>query len=71
MKVEARRLGVDLKGRPVLSGVDFAAQPAEVTAIIGPNGAGKSTLLRALGGLLVPAAGTVLADARPLDDWSR
>ena len=52
MRLEARRIGVDLKGRPVLSGVDFSAQPAEVTAVIGPNGAGKSTLLRALAGLL-------------------
>jgi iron complex transport system ATP-binding protein len=71
MKIEAHRLGVDLKGRPVLRGVDFAAQPAEVTAIIGPNGAGKSTLLRALAGLLSPVAGTVLADARALDGWDR
>ena len=71
MRIEAHRLGVDLKGRPVLRGVDFSAQPAEVTAIIGPNGAGKSTLLRALAGLLTPAAGTVLADARPLGDWDR
>lgn len=71
MKVEARGLRVDLKGRPVLNNVDFVAQPAEVTAIIGPNGAGKSTLLRALGGLLVPVAGTVRVHARPLSEWDR
>ena len=71
MRVEARGLGVDLKGRLVLKGVDFAAQPSELTAIIGPNGAGKSTLLRALAGLLAPVAGTVLADGRPLDGWDR
>jgi iron complex transport system ATP-binding protein len=71
MRIETRGLAVELKGRPVLSGVDFAAQPAEVTAIIGPNGAGKSTLLRALAGLLAPVAGAVLADARPLHDWDR
>ena len=71
MKLEARRLGVDLKGRPVLAGVDFSAQPAEVTAVIGPNGAGKSTLLRTLAGLLLPTAGAVLADGRRLGDWER
>jgi iron complex transport system ATP-binding protein len=71
MRLEARGLAVNLKGRAVLSGVDFSAQPAEVTAIIGPNGAGKSTLLRALAGLLAPVAGTVHADARPLDGWDR
>ncbi len=71
MKLEARRLGVDLKGRPVLAGVDFSAQPAEVTAVIGPNGAGKSTLLRALAGLLLPTGGMVLADGRRLGEWER
>jgi iron complex transport system ATP-binding protein len=71
MRLEARGLAVNLKSRPVLSGVDFSAQPAEVTAIIGPNGAGKSTLLRALAGLLTPVAGAVQADARPLPDWDR
>jgi iron complex transport system ATP-binding protein len=71
VRIEARGLAVNLKSRAVLSGVDFSAQPAEVTAIIGPNGAGKSTLLRALAGLLVPVAGTVHADARSLHDWDR
>src|SRR5262249_18103698 len=71
MRLEARGLAVNLKSRAVLSGVDFSAQPAEVTAIIGPNGAGKSTLLRALAGLLAPIPGTGLADARPLHDWNR
>src|SRR5204862_4373232 len=72
MKLEARRLGVDLKGRPVLAGVDFSAQPAEVTAVIGPNGAGKSTLLRALAGLFLPTSGgMVLADGRRLGEWER
>jgi iron complex transport system ATP-binding protein len=71
MRLEARGLAVNLKSRAVLSGLDFSAQPAEVTAIIGPNGAGKSTLLRALAGLLAPAAGTVLADTRRLGDWDK
>ena len=46
-------------GRTVLSGVNLALRPGEVTAILGPNGAGKSTLLNALAGLIAPANGAV------------
>ncbi len=43
---------VELGGRLVLHGVDFAAGAGEFVALCGPNGAGKTTLLRALAGLL-------------------
>ena len=68
MKVEARGLLVRLRGREVLRGLDFVAQPGELTAVIGPNGAGKTTLLRALAGLVGPAAGAVLIGGRPMAD---
>jgi iron complex transport system ATP-binding protein len=58
-----------LKSRTVLSGLDVAAEPGELTAVIGPNGAGKTTLLKVLAGLLVPAAGTVLLDGRAMEQW--
>jgi iron complex transport system ATP-binding protein len=48
--LQARGIGVRLGRAEVLSGVDFAARPGEITAIIGPNGSGKTTLLRALTG---------------------
>lgn len=50
-------------GAPILDGVDFTANAAEITAITGPNGAGKSTLARILGGLRAPDSGTVTATA--------
>lgn len=49
-----------------LHDVDLRAAPGSRTAVIGPNGAGKSTLLRVLAGLIVPAAGRVRLDGRPL-----
>lgn len=67
--IEARGLQVALDGRAVLHGVDAAFGPGW-TAVVGPNGAGKSTLLRALGGLLLPAAGQVLLEGRPLTAWT-
>lgn len=66
MKVEVRGLIVRLKGREVLCGLDFVAQPGELTAVIGPNGAGKTTLLKALSGLILPAAGAALLEGHPV-----
>lgn len=45
--------------RPVLRGVDFAADAGTITAIFGPNGTGKSTLLRVVATLIRPSGGQV------------
>lgn len=49
-----KRLG----GRAVLTGLDLAIRPGEVTALLGPNGAGKTTSVSLLTGRLAPDAGT-------------
>jgi iron complex transport system ATP-binding protein len=69
MRIEANALRATLQRREVLHGVDFRAEPGELTAIVGPNGAGKTTLLRALAGLLPAAAGSVMLSGRPLGEW--
>ena len=66
MSIAARGLKVMLGGREALRGLDFLAEPGELTAVVGPNGAGKSTLLRALAGLVPVAAGAVTLAGRPL-----
>ncbi|GAA1527247.1 ATP-binding cassette domain-containing protein [Dactylosporangium maewongense] len=54
-------------GRVVgLDGVDIDLYPGEVLAVIGDNGAGKSTLIKCLTGALVPDAGTLSLDGRPV-----
>ncbi len=65
----ARDLGVTLRHRAVLAGVELDLAPGEVVGLIGPNGAGKTTLLRALAGL-VPAQGTITLEGRPLADFT-
>ena len=69
MRIEARGLRVQLEGREVLRGLDFVAQPGQLTAVIGPNGAGKTTLLRALAGLLPPAGGDGAARRPAIAAW--
>lgn len=69
--LEARSLGVDLGGRPIVKGVDLQVLPGELVGLVGPNGAGKSTLVRLLAGLLRPSRGNVFLEGRPVDRISR
>jgi fructose transport system ATP-binding protein len=64
--LEARGL-VKRYGRVVaLDHADFDLRPNEILAVIGDNGAGKSTLIKVLAGAVIPDAGEVLMDDRPV-----
>ncbi|MBF2758948.1 MAG: sugar ABC transporter ATP-binding protein [Ectothiorhodospiraceae bacterium AqS1] len=45
---------------------DFELEAGEILAVIGDNGAGKSTLIKALSGAVIPDAGEILLDGRPV-----
>ncbi|MCK0167187.1 ATP-binding cassette domain-containing protein [Jannaschia sp. S6380] len=45
---------------------DFDLYPGEILAVIGDNGAGKSSLIKALSGAVVPDAGTIELEGRPV-----
>jgi len=49
-------------GKPVLSAVNFRAEPGTVTALVGPSGAGKSTIIGLICAFYVPTSGRVLVD---------
>ena len=68
--IEIRSVTHRVGARSLLRDVSLAVNPGEVLVLVGPNGAGKSTLLRVLSGDLVPSAGEVLLDGRPLDALS-
>jgi iron complex transport system ATP-binding protein len=67
-RLSCRRLGLEIAGRTLCSGLDLEVHAGQCWAVIGPNGAGKTTLLATLAGLRAPAAGRVDYDGTPLVD---
>lgn len=64
--LSVRNLVAGYGDRAVLNGLDLDLPSGRITAIVGANACGKSTLLRSLSRLLMPRAGQVLLDGRPL-----
>jgi ATP-binding cassette subfamily B protein len=57
------------EGRAALAGISFQADRGSVLAVVGPVASGKSTLLKLTAGLLLPSAGRIVVNGRPLPDW--
>jgi cobalamin transport system ATP-binding protein len=68
--VELKDVSVRLGAARVVHEVSATIARGEWVGLIGPNGAGKTTILRALAGL-VPFAGRVALDERPLGSGTR
>jgi len=51
-----------LRGKPVLHGISFTANPGTVTALVGPSGSGKSTIINLVNAFHTPDSGTILVD---------
>jgi len=49
-----------------LDHADFDLYPGEVLAVIGDNGAGKSSLIKAISGAVVPDAGEIRLEGKPV-----
>lgn len=49
--LEARGIGFNYVGKPVLAGIDLVVRPREIVCLLGASGCGKSTLLKVLAGL--------------------
>ena len=64
--LEARQIEKRFGHVIALAGADFQLRAGEILAVVGDNGAGKSTLIKVLSGALVPDAGTLLLDGKPV-----
>ena len=58
------------EGQPILRGLSLTGRSGRLTCLLGPNGSGKTTLLKCLLGQLVPSAGAILLDGRPVRSHS-
>jgi len=71
MILQIHDLCFEYPGRPVLEKISFTVGKGQVLAILGTNGAGKTTLLKCLNRILVPSAGSILIDGKPITHLSR
>ena len=62
----ARGLAKQYGAFRAVQAVDLDIRRGDIHVFIGPNGAGKSTVLNLLGGQILPSAGEVYFDGRPL-----
>jgi simple sugar transport system ATP-binding protein len=65
--LEARGVVKNFGKVAALRGADFEVRPHEVVALVGDNGAGKSTLVKILAGVLLPDAGEIVFEGRPVE----
>jgi ABC-type multidrug transport system ATPase subunit/pSer/pThr/pTyr-binding forkhead associated (FHA) protein len=65
IKIEACSLGVRLKGKRLLDGVNLTIEPGAFVALLGGSGAGKSTLSKVLSGQLAPTSGRLFMNGFP------
>jgi Fe-S cluster assembly ATP-binding protein len=68
--LEIKNLSVEIKGQPILEGLDLTVKTGEVAAIMGPNGSGKSTLSYVIAGKpdYTVTGGEILLDGENLLD---
>lgn len=51
-----------------LNQISFTIDREQFVCVVGPSGSGKSTLIRVLAGLLLPTAGQVILDGKPVKE---
>lgn len=65
--LELRGVEGSYGGIRALRGFNLAVPPGSTTALLGRNGAGKSTALKLMSGGLLPSAGQILWEGRPIE----
>lgn len=68
-EVEFRDVSLVIKGKAVLSKINFILKPDEKTALIGPTGAGKTLIVYLIAGLIEPTEGQIYLDGHKLESF--
>lgn len=72
MKLELKNLSKTYRGgKAALQSVSLTLASPGLYGLVGPNGAGKSTLMKLLTAGLLPDAGEILLDGKPLSQQER
>jgi ATP-binding cassette subfamily B protein len=67
LRVEFRNVGFGYDpARPVVHGLEFAAEPGQSVALVGHTGSGKSTIISLAAKFYLPSAGEILLDGREI-----
>lgn len=66
LRIEVKGLSKSYGKAVALQSLDLVLESPALIGLVGPNGAGKSTLMKLLVAQLLPTAGEVLVDGRPL-----
>ncbi|KAF0811075.1 ribose ABC transporter ATP-binding protein [Alcanivorax sp. S71-1-4] len=64
--IELRNITKEYRGVPAIKDVSLSIYPGETLSLLGENGAGKSTLTKMMAGAVVPSAGSLLIDGKPM-----
>jgi len=69
-EIEFRGLNFSYDGKPVLHDINLRIPAGSSLAIVGPTGSGKTTLVNLIPRIYDADPGTVLADGRPIREYS-
>jgi len=69
--LELRNVRKSFGAVQAVDGLSFAVPKGSIFGLLGPNGAGKTTTIRMIMRIVLPDAGEILVDGKPIDDTTR
>lgn len=67
MKISIKNVSMTYKtGKKALSNMNLEVNSPNFIGLLGPNGAGKSTFMKLLVSKIIPTAGEIIVDGKPI-----